>query len=297
MSTRRSSFRPPFETPILPDESGARIVAWSAGEREHERFIARTLAHVARIVFCRSEPALFDELAKGSGAVVLVELGETTMPAAPAVVHDVKRRFPSVLVVGHCWLGPAASAEIVASSRAGLDALALRGYDDLAMTMRRALARERGDDAVVLLELESMVPAPLLRWAGIVLDRVGEGPSVHTVARALGCGPRTLERMTQSLGVASPARLIGWMRLLYAARLLAVRRLDVDEVASRAGYPSSGALRRAFRRERLAPPGELRSAARYATVREALRRQMRALDRPAAATVATRCARPFATAS
>ena len=283
MSTRRSLFRPTLQAPAVPGESGARIVAWSAGTRGHERFITRTLARVARIVFCHTEPALTDELMNGGSAVVIVELGGASIPAASSVVHDVKRRFPAVPVLGYCWLGPEASAEIVASARAGLDALALRGYDDLAMIVRRALARERGDDAVVLLELESMMPAPLLPWACIVLERVREGPNVSAVARALGCGPRTLERTAQGLGIAPPARLIGCVRLLYAARLLAFRRLGVDEAAGRAGYPSAVALRRAFRREQLAPPAELRTTARYAVVREAVRRRIRGLDDPSRA--------------
>jgi AraC-like DNA-binding protein len=232
------------------------------------------LGHLAHITFCRTEPSLADEIAKGGDTVVLVELVDGGVPPVSSVVQGVKRHFPAVPVLGYCWLGPAVSAEIVLCARAGLDALALRGYDDLTMMVRRALAHERGDDAIVLLELESMLPAALLPWARAVLERAREGPNVGMIARAIGCGPRTMERAAQALGAAPPARLISCVRLLYAARLLAFRRLGVDDAAAHAGYPSGIALRRAFRREHLAAPVELRTTARYALVRESVRRRL-----------------------
>lgn len=274
MPTRRSLLPVIESTHHVRGEAGTRIVAWSAGDGAHERFICRTLARVARIVFCHTEPALADEVAKNGDAVVLVELVEGSVPAVSAVVEAVKRRFPAVPVLGYCWLGPAVSAEIVACARAGLDALALRGYDDLVMMVRRALARERGDEAMVLLDLESMLPTAALDWARVVLERVREGPNVDALARALGRGPRAIERAARSHGVASPARLITCVRLLYASRLLVYRRLSVDDAATNAGYPSAVALRRAFRREGIAAPAELRTTSRYALVREAVRSRL-----------------------
>jgi AraC-like DNA-binding protein len=275
MSTRRSATPLPPYASLALDEADARIVAWSAGDAGHERYLSRTLGRVAHLVFCRTEPALADEIAKGGNAIVLVELAEGAVPPVASVIQGVKRRAPAVPVLGYCWLGPAVSAEIVASARAGLDELVLRGYDDLVRVVRRALARERGDDAIVLLELESMLPPEMLSWARVVLERAREGPNVGVVARALGCGPRTLERAAQEQGVASPAKLIACVRLLFAARLLTYRRLGVDEAAARSGYPSGVALRRAFRHEGLPAPTDLRTPSRYALVREALRRRIR----------------------
>jgi AraC-like DNA-binding protein len=298
MTTRRSPRRSIVHAPLAGSEGGARIVAWSGGDRAHERFITRTLARVARVVLCRTEPALRDEIAAGGDAIVIVEVADGTVPAVSAVVQGVKHRFPAVPVLGYCWLGPAVSAEIVACARAGLDALALRGYDDLAMMARRALARERGDEAVVLLELECALPAALQPWARVVLERAREGPNVGAVARALGCGPRTMQRAARDHGVAPPARLITSVRLLYAARLLAFRRLGVDEAALRAGYPSAVALRRAFRREGLAAPAELRTTARYAVARELLRRRIAGIGlRPAQAGAIDPASAAFAASS
>ena len=271
---RRSPLTAYTPAPAFGRAVDARIIAWSAGDRSHERFMARTLSHVAPVVFCRTEPALADEVAKGGTAVVVVEIAEGAVPAIPSVVEGVKRRCPAVTVLGYCWLRPAVSAQIVACARAGLDALALRGYDDLVMLVRRSLARERGDDAIVLLELESMIPTTMLPWARVVLDRVREGPNVGAVSRALGCGPRTLERAAHDVGITTPARFIACVRELYAARLLAYRRLGVEEAAEHAGYPSAVALRRAFRHEGLAAPADVSTPARYAAVRESLRRRL-----------------------
>lgn len=127
---------------------------------------------------------------------------------------------------------------------------------------------------MVLLELESMLPTAALDWARVVLERVREGPNVDALARALGRGPRAIERAARGHGVASPARLITCVRLLYASRLLLYRRLSVDDAATNAGYPSAVALRRAFRREGIAAPADLRTTSRYALVREAVRSRL-----------------------
>jgi transcriptional regulator GlxA family with amidase domain len=250
------------------------VVAWLPAGVRHERVLTRALGDDAPIAFCRSEEALFDELARGVGRVVVVELGTGSTPPAHAVIDGVKRRFPHVRTVGFCWLGPATSAEIVACTRAGLDMLALRGYDDLRRVVFRELADEAGDEMAVLHDLSDMLAPELCDWARIVLARASDGPTVQLLARTLGCSPRTLQRVARERYGVGPGDLIESVRVLHAARLLACRHLAVDEVVRATGYASAVMLRRAMRRNQVAPPLGLRGAAAYATARDLIARRL-----------------------
>jgi hypothetical protein len=144
--------------------------------------LTHTLGDDVSIVFCRTEPALLAELSREGKAVVVVELGQGSMPPVASVIAAIKLRFATVCVVGYCWLGPAASSEIVACARAGLDLLAPRGYHDVAHVVRHALAEERGDEATVLHDLAELLSPEQLECARIVLARAAEGPNVALVA-------------------------------------------------------------------------------------------------------------------
>lgn len=250
------------------------VVAWLPAGLRHERVLTRALGDDAPIAFCRSEDALLDELARNVGRVVVVELGTASTPPAHAVIEAVKRRHPHVRTVGFCWLGPATSAEIVACTRAGLDMLALRGYDDLRRVVLRQLADEAGDEMAVLHDLSEMLSPELCDWARIVLARASDGPNVRLLARTLGCSPRTLQRVARERCSVGPGDLIESVRVLHAARLLACRHLGLDDVVRATGYASAVMLRRAMRRNHVAPPLGLRGAAAYATARDVIARRL-----------------------
>lgn len=258
----------------------ARVLVWCGGARAHEAVIARAAAQVATVVPCQTEPALLDELAHPGRALVLIEVSAATRPTAAALVRLVKRHHPEVPVLGYCWLGPAISRQIVAAARVGLDALALRGYDDIGAAVRALLANEQVDETFVLRALDGVVPDDLLPWAQVAMERATEGPNGTLVARALGCSPRTMQRLASRHGTASPAEIVTCTRLLYAARLLAHRRLPVDEAAARTGYPTREAMRRAFGRHGLASPDQVRGSAAWRTARDRLLARMGGAARP-----------------
>lgn len=258
--------------------SGAAVVAWVPTGAHRERMLARALGDRMPVAFCRTEPALLAELARGAARVLVVELGTGAAPPPAAILAAVKRRFPDLHTVGYGWLGAATSAEVVAYTRAGLDAVALRGFDDVGQLVLRAIAEDGGVEAAVLHDLSSALAPELLDWARVVLERAREGPNVDLLARALACAPRTLQRVARQHSGRGPSELIESVRVLHAARLLASGQLSVDQVVGLTGYPSASALRRAMRRNQVAPPLGLRGAAAYAAARDSIVRRLRALS-------------------
>ena len=72
-------------------------------------------------------------------------------------------------------------------------------------------------------------------------------PSLDAAARALGMGPRTLQRRLREEGLGW-RDLIDEARIARAGELLADRRLGLAQIAHQAGYSQVSAFHRAFRR-------------------------------------------------
>jgi AraC-like DNA-binding protein len=72
--------------------------------------------------------------------------------------------------------------------------------------------------------------------------------SVEDAATAMGIHRKTLVDRLRSAGLPSPRTIIGWSRLLTAARLLDDPGRTVEQVALRLDFPSGTALRNMFKR-------------------------------------------------
>lgn len=143
--------------------------------------------------------------------------------------------------------------------------------------------------AAVAHDLSAVLSPELLRCTSAVLARACEGPNVAMLARFVRLSPRTLQRLTRTAKVRSPAILIECTRVLFAAR--------VDATAIAAGYATPSALRIAFRRCGVTRPASLHGAAAYAFARDTIRERIRGHRSATARIAVTPSAQPQASVS
>ncbi len=104
---------------------------------------------------------------------------------------------------------------------------------------------------------------PLIRRALTLMRDTIEMPlDLVSLAKALSCQPRTLDRRCRARLGAAPGTVYRHLRLSAARKLLEGGRLPVAEVALRCGYENPAALARAIRRQYGASPSELRRGER-----------------------------------
>lgn len=81
-----------------------------------------------------------------------------------------------------------------------------------------------------------------------VRAHLSERADIDTIATALGCGRRTLERRTRAVTGASPLGMVQRLRVEQARHLLATTDRTVDDIAHQVGYLNGATLRALLRR-------------------------------------------------
>jgi AraC-like DNA-binding protein len=86
---------------------------------------------------------------------------------------------------------------------------------------------------------------PFLRYC---LEHARRDLSVEEVAAAMGVHRKTLVDRLRAARLPPPRAMIGWCRLLMAARMLDDPARTVEQVALKLDFPSGAALRNMFKR-------------------------------------------------
>jgi AraC-like DNA-binding protein len=193
-------------------------------------------------------------------AAILTDLWDAHgLPVAPAL-KAARRAFPTIPIIVCCRLTPDAATEILAVARAGINALALRGFDDVNAKLASLLAHARNDcDALyVLSAIRPFLRENEIPIAEYCVAHARHRMSVSEVAAALSLSRRTLSYRLATGCLLSAHSLIVWCRLLVAARLLQDSARTVESVALSLQFGSAAALRNMLRRQAGLSPAKLR---------------------------------------
>jgi len=185
--------------------------------------------------------------------------GNSRLPAVTAL----RERFPSTILLGvPRAMRPLDLQEIVPLVRAGLhDLVFLDPSVDARQMVAGALTRAQLDSAEECVLRALVIPQSpdSRRLIETCVRRGRDGWGVKELANALGVRRSTLARRFRRVGLAPPARVLIWTRLLLAARLLEDSGRTVAAVAHELRYPSAAALRRTLKREADLRPAEVRT--------------------------------------
>jgi AraC-like DNA-binding protein len=172
--------------------------------------------------------------------------GSPTLPT----VRRFRYEYPSVPIVMYLPMSVVMSGAVMEYAKAGVSQLVVQGVDDLKAMLRSAMNSALDHMSAVTLsaELEAHIPAPIVPFLRYCLEHARRDISVEDVATAMGVHRKTLVDRMKAAHLPSPRAMIGWCRLLIAARVLDDPGRTVEQVALKLDFPSGAALRNMFKR-------------------------------------------------
>ena len=252
---------------VLASDRQARLRA-GLRQRSAVRFVAR----------CREvAPAV----AEGPAAAALLELRDADGTPTPPTIRQLRGSFPRMPVIAMAPPGSLSGHELVAAVQAGANGLILQGVEDAGVALLDAI--DHADDEcttrVVMAELGPTLPAAARPVVEYALSQARGPVTVDEVADALGMTRRTLARRLARTGLPSPLAVIGWCRLLLAARAMEDGGRTLEQIAHQLDFPGAAALRNMLVRYTALRPREVRENGGLRCVLFALRRAIEAGQR------------------
>lgn len=244
-----------------PGEAASPPIAALIVSRQARARVQGSLRSSSALTFYESAGELAGAVrARPVQAVILEPRDRDGVLTAP-IARSIREGFPSVPVLAYCEvMRPAASSDILALARAGVNELVFKDVDDLGVALRSALAsaERRCLAARALSELAPHVPATMRPVLQYCLEHAHDALTVADLARAHGIHRKTLHNRLCEAVLPGPRALLGWCRLLVAAELLEDPKRPIEQVALSLDYPSAAAFRNMLRRYTGLAPSEVR---------------------------------------
>jgi len=247
-------------------------------DREARARVAHGLRGHAAVTFCEAAAELIETLARSPVTAVVVEVRDRAGVCAASVIRSLRDGYPSIPVVAYCSLTSATPHDILTAAKAGASGLVLRGVDDSGVALRAALTSAE-DDCVarrVMRMLDEVAPGGVRPIVEYCILHARNAPSVQEVARALGISRKTLVNRLGAAGMPAPSAVIGWCRLLQAARLIEDPKRPVERIAHELDFPSGASLRNMLKRYTGLQPREVRENGGLGCVLHAFQRVLAA---------------------
>jgi AraC-like DNA-binding protein len=175
-------------------------------------------------------------------------------------VRQLRQIAPDMTIVAYCEVSRAIAPALLSAGRIGVDRVLIRGFDDLLCGVRDLIDSSHADREVreLLIRIGRLPDSAALVFSHC-LRRARIGPfTVQQLADDLNVDRKTLRNWVRRAGLPTPERLIGWSRVLAAARLLKGSRRTVGVVAELLGFASGSDLRRMLARYTGYTPSDVR---------------------------------------
>jgi AraC-like DNA-binding protein len=200
------------------------------------------------------------ERATGTDVVAVVDayLGGTF---APDEVKALLLAIPGLPLVVYSDFSHRPASDCLALFEAGVRLTLTLGVDDQPHHIRSLIARADGGrvlNPTTALLRASRLPRRTIRVLDFLFRESHRRLCPADLASHCGCSVRTLERYLGDAGLPAPGTLIGWCRILHAARLLDDTGRSLENAAAALGFCGGAALRKSLRRLTGLTPSELR---------------------------------------
>jgi AraC-like DNA-binding protein len=227
-----------------------RRVALLFHGRHDQARIESALRDAAVIIPVDHERALHAAIGRGEVTASIITLDRQRLDDALACVRRTKSRFPLHLLFAYFDETGVPTSALTEAVRYGADELIKHGRDDL----RTVLASHIEDTAQGLLEkliyerIRTRLDPSVASIVRYTLSVSHKRRTVEQIAMHLGVHRRTLVARLVSRGYPGPQALIGWCRLLLAARLMEEQGRTLDSIALQLDFCSVSGLVNQFRR-------------------------------------------------
>lgn len=217
-------------------------------------------------------------------AIVDPSLGSEDGSPSPELRSFVAE-FPWLPVIATVEGAPAQLDHLLTLGRWGVSEVIVRGMEDTPAGVRRAVRFAQGK--VLQGVLEEILPAyfsgRVRRILFAAAEAIGAGGHAPDLAAALGVTETTVMRRCERLRLPPPRRLLAWVRVILAARLLDQPGRTGQSVAAACGYATEVGLRRVLQNLLGMGVTELRSRGALDTAARAFLRELREARGPDAA--------------
>jgi AraC-like DNA-binding protein len=168
--------------------------------------------------------------------------------------------YPAIPVSAYVDFSPQRARDILAAAHAGASDIILRENDDLNAVAERVFDMGTSIDVASRLKIaiEGMVPTHLHEFFIFCVRHATSGITVEGVAARLRRNRKTLSNWLVLAHLPPPYRIIGWIRILVAARLLEDSSRSLEKVARELRFVSGTALRNMIKRYLGVNPDTLR---------------------------------------
>jgi AraC-like DNA-binding protein len=208
------------------------------------------LRNEASVRYCGRLSEVLAMVEAGLASLVVVDHrdydGSPTLPS----IRRLRDEFPSVPIVMYLPMSAVVSGAVMEYAKAGVSQLVFQGVDDLKASLRSAVnaALDQVSAVSLAVDLEPLVPPTIVPFLRYCLEYARRDITVEEVAAAMSVHRKTLVDRLKAARLPSPRAMIGWCRLLMAARLLDDPGRTVEQVALKLDFPSGAALRNMFKR-------------------------------------------------
>jgi AraC-like DNA-binding protein len=212
--------------------------------------LTEALRHEASVRYCERLTEVLALAEAGLASLVVVDHrdfdGSPTLPT----VRRLRDEYPSVPIVMYLPMSAVVSGAVMDYARAGVSQLVFQGVDDLKASLRSAVdaALDQVSAAALGSDLDPLIPPTIVPFLRYCLEHARRNITVEEVASAMGVHRKTLVDRLNAARLPSPRSMIGWCRLLMAARLLDDPGRTIEQVALQLDFPSGAALRNMFKR-------------------------------------------------
>lgn len=234
----------------------AFVAALLPNKADRESLTVATPPH--QVLWAESWRDLYKMVRRRPVAAVIADLHAESRKDGALRVFRFTQRYPltPLIVWGEAdgralfRLGKAGAADVILSTTAD-DGELVRDVLD------RAIHRSLGPN--IEERLRGRIADEALQVVRYAADHVPDQVQVPELAIAFGVSVSTLERRCERWGVATPGRLLLWLRVLYGLRWLLEPGRSVESVAFQLGYSSGAAFRRAIKATIGGRPSPLRN--------------------------------------
>lgn len=181
--------------------------------------------------------------------VAIVDPGVGSAGGEPAPeLRDFLSDFSWLPVVAAVRAGPGTVEILMVLGRWGVSEVIIHGAEDTRAGILKAIHFAQGKVLKGLMEeiLPSYLPGRVRRLLFAAAEAVSAGGHSPDLAAVLGVTETTVIRRCERLCLPPPRRLLAWMRVLLAARLLQDGGRTSQSVAYACGYANEAGLRRVF---------------------------------------------------
>lgn len=218
---------------LVPAEAGAHI--------------ARVLAGGLSVTPARDAAHFLAALATGRADLLLVDPRLVPPRAMEAFIDAV--RYAGTPVLAHTQLTSLGMRALLSLARAGVRDVLIRGIDDDAPSLRRAVDRLRqetlgGRVLRALAPALDLLPEPLRAAVVARFAHPDPADTPHRLAAQAGMNRRSLDRWMARSGIASARLLVAAPKLLMAYDQLRQADRSVADAAALVGYSSARSLER-----------------------------------------------------